>query len=207
MAFSCAGARHHGGVAVAKCRPAAALLGRRGGCFLPAARRLGAARGIRADLPPPRANADGGASPVTAGPAVAVPKPGDATTEQQVSAVPQPVAAPETHGKVGGADVDDGAGGNGKFPPGGGGGDGENGGGGGGGGDSEEGEDEFGPILSFEQVVQEAEKRGVSLPSLPADMVEAAKSVGIQKLLLLRYLDMQVRGLLIVDKVIRLGFS
>jgi hypothetical protein len=41
-------------------------------------------------------------------------------------------------------------------------------------------------------VVQEAEKRGVSLPSLPADMVEAAKSVGIQKLLLLRYLDMQV---------------
>jgi hypothetical protein len=91
-------------------------------------------------------------------------------------------------------DVDDGAGGNGKLPPaaggggGGGGGDGENG----GGGDGDEGEDEFGPILSFDQVVQEAEKRGVSLPSLPADMVEAAKSVGIQKLLLLRYLDMQV---------------
>ena len=52
--------------------------------------------------------------------------------------------------------------------------------------------DEVGPILSFDQVVQEAEKRGVSLPSLPADMVEAAKCVGIQILLLLRYLDMQV---------------
>nr|CAB3452446.1 unnamed protein product [Digitaria exilis] len=187
MAFSCAGgARLHGGVGVAKCRPAAALLGRRGVCFRPAARRLGTARGIRADLP--RASADGGAPAVTAGLAVAVPEAGDATTEQ-VAAVAQPVAVPEKHDKVGGDDVDDGAGGNGKFPPGGGGGggDGENG----GGGDGEEGEDEFGPILSFEQVVQEAEKRGVSLPSLPADMVEAAKSVGIQKLLLLRYLDMQ----------------
>ncbi|RLM74109.1 hypothetical protein C2845_PM15G01520 [Panicum miliaceum] len=43
----------------------------------------------------------------------------------------------------------------------------------------------------IEQVVLEAEKRGVSLPSLPADMVEAAKSFEIQKLLLLRYLDIQ----------------
>lgn len=50
---------------------------------------------------------------------------------------------------------------------------------------------ELGPILSFEQVVQEVEKQGVSLSSLPADMIEAAKSMGIQKLLLLRYLDMQ----------------
>ncbi|PAN10260.1 hypothetical protein PAHAL_2G082400 [Panicum hallii] len=193
MAFSCAGARLRGrcGIGAAKCRPAADLLVRRGSCFRPSARRWGAAsaRGIRADLPPPppRASADGGA--VTSGPAVAVPEAGDST--EQVAAVAQPVSIPERHGKAGGADVDDGAGGNGKYPPGGGGGDGEDGGGGGSGGDGEEGEDEFGPILSFEQVVQEAEKRGVSLPSLPADMVEAAKSVGIQKLLLLRYLDMQ----------------
>ena len=185
MAFSCAGARLHGrcGVGAAKCRPAAAdLLGRRGSCLLPGSRRWGAAsaRGIRADLPP-RVSADGGAA--ASGPAVAVPEAGDDT--EQVGAAAQPVAPPERHGKAGGADVDDGAGGNGKFPPGGG--DGEDG-----GGDGEEGEDEFGPVLSFDQVVQEAEKRGVSLPSLPADMVQAAKSVGIQKLLLLRYLDMQV---------------
>lgn len=102
-----------------------------------------------------------------------------------MAAVVQPVVLPEK------LDVDDG--GNGKLPPAaGGGGDGENGGGSGGGGDGDEEEDEFGPILSFDQVVQEAEKRGVSLPSLPTDIVEAAKSVGIQKLLLLRYLDMQV---------------
>ena len=195
MAFSCAGARLHGrcGVGAAKCRPAAAdLLGRRGSCLLPGSRRWGAAsaRGIRADLPP-RVSADGGAA--ASGPAVAVPEAGDDT--EQVGAAAQPVAPPERHGKAGGADVDDGAGGNGKFPPGGGGGGGGDGDGendGGGGGDGGEGEDEFGPILSFDQVVQEAEKRGVSLPSLPADMVEAAKSVGIQKLLLLRYLDMQV---------------
>ena len=192
MAFFCAGARLHGrtGVGGAKCRPgAAALLGRRGtSCFRATARRWSTPfpRGIRADLLPPRASADGGAA--TSGPAaVAVPEAGDAT-EQVAAAVAQPaVVLPER------LDVDDGAGGNGKLPPaagggGGGGGDGENG----GGGDGDEGEDEFGPILSFDQVVQEAEKRGVSLPSLPADMVEAAKSVGIQKLLLLRYLDMQV---------------
>jgi len=191
MAFSCAGARLHGrtGVGGAKCRPgAAALLGRRGSCFRPTARRWSTAapRGIRADLPPPpRASADGGAA-ISGPAAVAVPEAGDAT--EQVAAVAQPVVLPER------LDVDDGAGGNGKLPPagGGGGGDGENGGGTGGGGDGDDGEDEFGPILSFDQVVQEAEKRGVSLPSLPADMVEAAKSVGIQKLLLLRYMDMQV---------------
>lgn len=189
MAFSCSGARLHGrpGAGGAKCRPGAALLGRRGTCIGLTARRWSPApRGIRADLPPPpppppRASADGAA---TSGPAVVAPEAGDAT--EQAAAVAQPAVLPET------LDVDDGAGGNGKLPPaGGGGGDGENG-GGGGGGDGDEGEDEFGPILSFDQVVQEAEKRGVSLPSLPADMVEAAKSVGIQKLLLLRYLDMQV---------------
>ena len=79
-----------------------------------------------------------------------------------------------------------------KTGRGGGGGGGDSGGGGDGGDGHNEGDDEFGPILSFEQVVQEVEKQGVSLSSLPADMIEAAKSIGIQKLLLLRYLDMQV---------------
>ncbi|KAL3357963.1 hypothetical protein AABB24_015206 [Solanum stoloniferum] len=54
------------------------------------------------------------------------------------------------------------------------------------GGDEEE--DEFGPLLKFEDVMREAEARGATLP---ADMIEAAKSVGIRKLLLLRYLDLQ----------------
>ncbi|OVA15565.1 Protein of unknown function DUF3411 [Macleaya cordata] len=72
--------------------------------------------------------------------------------------------------------------GNGKFPT---------GGGGGGGGDGEEDdieEEELGPIMKFEEVMKETEARGVSLPS---DMLEAAKTVGIRKLLLLRYLDLQ----------------
>ncbi|XVF55184.1 hypothetical protein PTKIN_Ptkin06aG0016500 [Pterospermum kingtungense] len=77
----------------------------------------------------------------------------------------------------------DGNGGNGKF---------NNGGGGGGaGGDGEKGdpeEEEFGPIMKFEEVMKETEARGVTLPS---DMLEAAKNVGIRKLLLLRYLDLQ----------------
>ncbi|KAK8553091.1 hypothetical protein V6N13_141693 [Hibiscus sabdariffa] len=79
----------------------------------------------------------------------------------------------------------DGNGGNGKF---------NNGGGGGGdcgGGDGEKGdpeEDEFGPIMKFEEVMKEVDARGATLPS---DMMEAAKSVGIRKLLLLRYLDLQ----------------
>lgn len=66
------------------------------------------------------------------------------------------------------------------------------GGGGGGGGDNEgdddKEEDEFGPIMKFEEVIKEAEARGVSLP---VDMLEAAKSVGIQRVLLIRYLDLQ----------------
>lgn len=70
---------------------------------------------------------------------------------------------------------------------GGGGGDGGGGDGGGGEGDDEE-EKEFGPILKFEEVMKEAEARGVKLPS---DMMEAAKSSGIRKLFLLRYLDLQ----------------
>ncbi|KAK1312048.1 hypothetical protein QJS10_CPA07g00104 [Acorus calamus] len=77
--------------------------------------------------------------------------------------------------------------GNGKFPPGGG------GGGGGGGGDGESGgkeevDEEFGPVLKFEEVMREMEARGVRLPS---DMLEAAKTVGLQKVILFRYLDMQ----------------
>ncbi|KAK8601707.1 hypothetical protein V6N12_051535 [Hibiscus sabdariffa] len=79
----------------------------------------------------------------------------------------------------------------------GGGGDGGNGGGGSfGGGDGGEGgnegdnedEREFGPILKFEDVMKEANARGVELPS---DMLEAAKSNGLRKLFLLRYLDLQ----------------
>ncbi|KAL7169823.1 hypothetical protein ACSBR2_034791 [Camellia fascicularis] len=75
--------------------------------------------------------------------------------------------------------------GNGKFLGG--------GGGGGGGcgdneGDDDKEEDEFGPIMKFEEVIKEAEARGVSLP---VDMLEAAKSVGIQRVLLIRYLDLQ----------------
>lgn len=71
-----------------------------------------------------------------------------------------------------------------------GGGDGEGGGGGGddSGGEEEE-EREFGPILNFEEVMREAESRGVKLPS---DMLEAAKTTGIRKLFLLRYLDLEV---------------
>ncbi|GLT75855.1 hypothetical protein SLA2020_475490 [Shorea laevis] len=63
--------------------------------------------------------------------------------------------------------------------------------GGGDGSGDDEGDDqdekEFGPILKFEEVMKEIEARGASLPS---DMLEAAKSVGIRKVLLLRYLDL-----------------
>lgn len=87
-----------------------------------------------------------------------------------------------------GGDMFDGSGGNGKFNNGGGG-----CGGGGRDGDDREGNDqeekEFGPILKFEEIIKEVEARGASLPS---DMLEAAKSVGIRKVLLLRYLDLQV---------------
>ncbi|KAL5198648.1 hypothetical protein ABZP36_002160 [Zizania latifolia] len=188
MAFSCASARLHGRVGAAKCRGGVSLVRRSSSCLYPSTRRGVGAKGIRAELLP-RASADGGAAAgTTSGPAVAVPEAGEvAHPVKEVGEVVPPSDLPEERGEV--ADVD-GSGGNGKFPPGGNGGDGDNGGGGGGDG-GDEGEDEFGPILSFEQVVQEAEKRGVSLPSLPSDMIEAAKRVGIQKLLLLRYLDMQ----------------
>uniref|UniRef100_A0A0D9WX37 Uncharacterized protein n=1 Tax=Leersia perrieri TaxID=77586 RepID=A0A0D9WX37_9ORYZ len=194
MAFSCASTRLQQGrvVSAAKCRSgAAAALARRSGCCLyPSARRGLGVRGIRAELPPrpPRACADGGGGATTSGATVAVPEAGEVADHAKEAG---DVAPPSVLPKEQVGDVDS-SGGNGKFPSGGGGGDGDNGGGGGGGGDGgDEGDDEFGPILSFDQVVQEVEKRGINLLSLPSDMIEAAKSVGIQKLLLLRYLDMQ----------------
>ncbi|VAH29971.1 unnamed protein product [Triticum turgidum subsp. durum] len=184
MAFSCASVRLHGRVDTVKCR---AVLARPSGCSYPTGRRR-IARGIRCQLPP-QASADGSAA-TTSGAAVVAREAGKvAGSAEDVGAVTQPTALQEKGAEV--ADVS-GSGGNGKFRPGGGGGGGGDSGGGGDGGDGHnEGDDEFGPILSFEQVVQEVEKQGVSLSSLPADMIEAAKSIGIQKLLLLRYLDMQ----------------
>ncbi|GFP86298.1 hypothetical protein PHJA_000773600 [Phtheirospermum japonicum] len=73
-----------------------------------------------------------------------------------------------------------GGGGNGKF----------SGGGGGPGDDNSDDyeENEFGPLMKFDEVIRETEARGASLP---ADMLEAAKTVGLRKVLLLRYLDLQ----------------
>ncbi|XP_009757419.1 protein RETICULATA-RELATED 1, chloroplastic [Nicotiana sylvestris] len=71
----------------------------------------------------------------------------------------------------------------GGFPP-------DNG-GSGGDGDGDDGdyeEEEFGPIVKFDEVIKEAEKRGASLPS---DMLEAAKTTGLRSLILSRYLDLQ----------------
>ncbi|KAF3499630.1 hypothetical protein F2Q69_00044301 [Brassica cretica] len=69
------------------------------------------------------------------------------------------------------------------------GGGGDGGGGGGDDGEEDEAEEkEFGPILKFDEVMKETERRGIALPE---DMLEAAKSVGIRKLFLLRYLDLQ----------------
>ncbi|GKV10059.1 hypothetical protein SLEP1_g21478 [Rubroshorea leprosula] len=92
------------------------------------------------------------------------------------------------------AEIDNngGDGGNGKANNGGNGKANNGGRGGGDGSGDDEGDDqdekEFGPILKFEEVMKEIEARGASLPS---DMLEAAKSVGIRKVLLLRYLDLQ----------------
>ncbi|KAK6943593.1 Protein RETICULATA-related [Dillenia turbinata] len=78
------------------------------------------------------------------------------------------------------------------------GGNGNLGGGGGGGGDGEDGgegedqeEEEFGPIMKYEEVIRETEARGVTLPS---EMLEAAKTMGIRRLILTRYLDLQAAG-------------
>ncbi|KAL5740521.1 hypothetical protein ACOSP7_029404 [Xanthoceras sorbifolium] len=85
-----------------------------------------------------------------------------------------------------GGDMFDGSGGNGKYV------NGNGGGGGGSGGDgSEENdyeEEEFGPLMKFEEVMKEVEARGAKLPS---DMLEATKTGGIRKVLLHRYLDLQ----------------
>lgn len=78
-----------------------------------------------------------------------------------------------------------GDGGNGRLPLGGGG-----GGGGGEGDDGDGDEEDFGPIMKFDEVLIEAESRGAVLP---ADMLEAAKSTGLRRLILTRYLDLQVR--------------
>lgn len=70
-------------------------------------------------------------------------------------------------------------------------------GGGGGGGNGDRGGDddeddreeaEFGPLWKFEEVMRELEARGASLPS---DMLEAAKTTGIRRDFLFRYLDLQ----------------
>lgn len=58
------------------------------------------------------------------------------------------------------------------------------------GGDKAE-EKEFGPLLKFDEVMKETERRGIAI-ALPEDMLEAAKSVGVRKLFLLRYLHLQV---------------
>lgn len=52
-------------------------------------------------------------------------------------------------------------------------------------------EEEFGPLLKFDEVMKETERRGIAI-ALPEDMLEAAKSVGVRKLFLLRYLHLQV---------------
>ncbi|CAM6128553.1 unnamed protein product [Calypogeia fissa] len=71
-----------------------------------------------------------------------------------------------------------------------GGGDGNGGGDGAGDGGEERNrdEEEFGPILNAEQVQQEIQGRGVTLP---ADMLEAAQTMGIRQLLLSRYIELQ----------------
>lgn len=69
------------------------------------------------------------------------------------------------------------------------GGDSSGGGGGDGGGNEEDAEgEEFGPLLRFDEVMKETEARGVELPS---DMLEAAKTTGLRKEFLLRYLALQ----------------
>lgn len=112
------------------------------------------------------------------------------TKEGNVGSVGKDVKVLENNNEI--ITDSDGNGGNGKFNNGEGGGGGGGGSGNGNGDDSEQNdyeETEFGPIMKFEEVMKEVEARGASLPS---DMFEAAKIVGIRKLLLLRYLDLQV---------------
>ncbi|XP_051113352.1 protein RETICULATA-RELATED 1, chloroplastic [Andrographis paniculata] len=79
--------------------------------------------------------------------------------------------------------------GNGRSSGGGGGGGGGGGSGGGGEGDvNDADEEEFGPIIKYDDVLMEAESRCAVLPD---DMLEAAKSQGLRRLILSRYLDLQ----------------
>ncbi|XP_072997915.1 protein RETICULATA, chloroplastic-like [Typha latifolia] len=108
---------------------------------------------------------------------------GDASLNKEII-VPESNCHPELDFGNGGKDNTNGSSGGGNIPPGGGGGGGANG-------DERSDnreEDEFGPVLNFEEVMREVKKRGASLP---ADMLEAAKTVGIQEVFLFRYLDMQ----------------
>lgn len=71
---------------------------------------------------------------------------------------------------------------------------GDSSGGGGGGGEGSGNEEdaegeEFGPLLRFDEVMKETEARGVELP---LDMLDAAKTTGLRKEFLLRYLALQV---------------
>ncbi|KAK4764967.1 hypothetical protein SAY86_026057 [Trapa natans] len=66
---------------------------------------------------------------------------------------------------------------------------GSNGGGGGGGDSDGEREDaEFGPVLKYPEIIKETEAYGIKLP---ADMLDAAKTTGLPKVILERYLDLQ----------------
>ncbi|KAJ7539883.1 hypothetical protein O6H91_11G113400 [Diphasiastrum complanatum] len=56
------------------------------------------------------------------------------------------------------------------------------------GGDADEEEEAYGPILNSEEVIREAKARGITLP---VDLAEAARAVGIEKLLLFRYFQLQ----------------
>ncbi|RDY08012.1 Protein RETICULATA-RELATED 1, chloroplastic, partial [Mucuna pruriens] len=100
----------------------------------------------------------------------------------RIHCIPAEPLLPLEQPKLDQADV---GGGGGDGHGGDGGGNGGDGGGGGGGGDDEE----FGPLLNFEAVMRESEARGVKLPS---DMVEAARTIGIREMFLLRYLELQV---------------
>lgn len=76
---------------------------------------------------------------------------------------------------------------------------GSGGGGGGGGDEGDSEEEEFGRIMRFEEVMKEAESRGVKLPS---DMLEAAKTTGIREMFVLRYLELQVY----ICEILLIGF-
>ncbi|EPS64578.1 hypothetical protein M569_10203, partial [Genlisea aurea] len=64
----------------------------------------------------------------------------------------------------------------------------------GGGGDGGEEEDEFGPVMNYAEIMAECEKRNAVLPP---DMLEAAKSTGLRRLIVSRYLDLQGSGWLL----------